>query len=478
VELVKWLQRLGARGLDGVRIAKSPVAGRGMAAFAARSFAVGEELCFVPGDAILTSAALVLQIPDAMPASDDVLEAATSLEARLAGALLREKQRGEASRFAPYIASLPTWDELPSEHPLRWPESTDVDALLDGSSHGRVLATKALEAAHLRAMALLAAGFAVEESEGLWALAIVETRCFSFRAGQPDMELALVPLLDILNTFAEADGYDDELWQASFQPQCAAEDGGVMIVEREIRAGQEIVHLYESNSSARLWTTYGFLPDGPGENPFEGAGVEVELVRSSADDHCTQAKIDALIDAGVELHEGRTLRFELPGDAEVGGALLPAARLLACRDSEQVLRLAPTILEQAEEDGSATPTNLGLQLELEARTLVQEWLEAAIQRADDAAKRLDAELADADANPPKTSSAPLELKKAARRLLQKERPVLEFELRATKDFCEQARGLGYRPWEPLSDASLDTSELVAAFVEERWDECGGWMGAG
>mmetsp|Transcript_65851 Transcript_65851/g.122879 ORF Transcript_65851/g.122879 Transcript_65851/m.122879 type:complete len:569 (+) Transcript_65851:40-1746(+) len=470
--LVEWLDELGTRGLEGIRIAQSPMPQRGMAVFAARDFEIGEELCFVPGRGILSTSTSIIQVPEDAEVSEAVKEAATSLEARLAAALLREKHLEESSRFAPYITSLPKWLELAPFHPLHWPADISLDHLFAGSPNGHMLATNALQNGKNRAVALLVCGEAKDMEEALWALTVVETRCFSFRAGQPDMELALIPLLDILNTFAEEDGCRGDLWQASFEPLCAAADGGRMVVERSIRAGEEIVHLYESNSSARLWTTYGFLPDG--KNPFEGAALKVPLQRSGKDDHCAQAKLDALQDAGIELHGGNTLHFELPGDAEVGGALLPVARLLACRDCEQVLELAPKILAKAERDRPASlkPENLGLQLELEARLLVLQWLTTALEESKAAAADLSV------ACRQEGDTGKQALLRMALKLLELEKPELEYEARATRDFCDEAQRLGFHPWEAAPSENMASPELINAFVEERWDDEAGWMGAG
>jgi len=470
--LVEWLEGLGTRGLEGIHIAQSHIPQRGMAVFAARDFDIGEELCFVPGRGILSTSTSILQVPEDAEVSDAVREAATSLEARLAAALLREKHLEETSRFAPYVASLPKWSQLAPLHPLHWSADVSVDHLFAGSPNGHMLATNALENGNKRAIALLACGEAQDMEEALWALTVVETRCFSFRAGQPDMELALIPLLDILNTYAEEDGDCRDLWQASFEPLCAAADGGRMVVERSIRKGDEIVHLYESNSSARLWTTYGFLPDRT--NPFEGAALRVQLQSSGSDEHCTQAQLDALEDAGIRLHSGNTLHFELPGDAEVGGALLPVARLLACRDCEQVLALGSKILAKADHEvpASLKPVNLGLQLELEARSIVLQWLTTALEESDAAAADLSIAIRK------EGDASKKVLLRMAKKLLELERPELEYEASATKTFCDEAQQLGFRPWEAAPLENMAEADLIDAFVAERWDNEAGWMGAG
>ena len=48
--------------------------------------------------------------------------------------------------------------------------------------------------------ALVASGAAADEREAKWASLIVNTRCFTFSSG-----VALIPLLDILNTFSTSE---------------------------------------------------------------------------------------------------------------------------------------------------------------------------------------------------------------------------------------------------------------------------------
>lgn len=107
-----------------------------------------------------------------------------------------------------------------------------------------------------------------------------------------------------------------------------------MRAERDVEAGEELRHLYEANSSARLWSSYGFVPAGQvgASNPFETAGLEIPLITTTmrGDPEDLQlAKLETLRLAGVELGDtdiGEVMFFELPEEAEAGGSLLPAAR--------------------------------------------------------------------------------------------------------------------------------------------------------
>ena len=104
----------------------------------------------------------------------------------------------------------------------------------------------------------------ISEDQARWALAIVDSRAFTFQPDS-DEQLALVPLVDILNTTTLfEDGV--QLWQCSFEPHGAVKEGALLLAEGPVKAGEELLHLYGPNSSATLWTVYGFVEDRGQEN--------------------------------------------------------------------------------------------------------------------------------------------------------------------------------------------------------------------
>ncbi|CAE7919977.1 unnamed protein product, partial [Symbiodinium sp. KB8] len=116
---------------------------------------------------------------------------------------------------------------------------------------------------------LVAAG--ISQQDARWALAIVDSRAFTFLPDSAEEQLALVPLVDILNT--------------------------TTLFKGPVKAGEELLHIYGPNSSAMLWSIYGFLEDREGtENLFEICGLEVDWSATLADDppKLRSAKLEAL----------------------------------------------------------------------------------------------------------------------------------------------------------------------------------------
>ncbi|CAJ1338644.1 unnamed protein product [Effrenium voratum] len=430
--LFQWLRGLGAEGLDSIHVAPSREPGAGLAVFASCDLSPGQEVCKVPADAILTARA--------EGASSERSE--WTQEALLAERLLQELRLEEASAFSAYVQLLPA---LPSAHPLSasfWDlAEAELEELLAGSVHGLRVARE-VRRAHVSNLALLR-GEDFSEEESRWALAMVDSRAFTFQPDRPSEQLALVPLLDLFNnrTLRSPDMDDGQLWQCSFEPDGPVKEGATLVAERPVNAGDEVFHLYNTNSSAMLWMLYGYLEDGEGENLFEAAGLEVDL------DELAAAQRQALrtLEADSIDEDGSKLTFELPNDAQVGGDLMPLARLLASNSASQVQQLANVFAN------GGPPQDFGLPLELAARRLVGSWLRQAL----DASAAAERQLHDRDLPP--------ELCRLAAQLLQRERPVLELELQATERFCNAA--------------SQSPNEL-REFVAEYWTEEGGWMGAG
>lgn len=435
-ELLAWLASLGARGLDGLRLAPSLHPGRGLGVFATRDFQPGSTFCEVPAEGILV----------ATPGITASLPAAASAEAALAAALLRERALGRTSRFAPYVASLPRGGELATGHPLFWPDGLRAEDLLAGSAHGRRVAAEVLGRCREDIAALVASGVADNEEEARWALAVVDSRAFTFQPDRPNEQLALVPLLDMLNTFSLLQD-DEALWQCTFTSEGTAAQGAALSVEREICKGDEVLHLYSSNSSAMQWMVYGFLEDGPGDNPFETAGfmLNAESEVRGEDKDLASAKLSLLSEAGLRPDR---LLFELPGDSEIGGPLLPVARVLSCSCLEEVKRVAPAL--EGIDDPEHHPRNSGLELELRARRRIASWLRGALRKCDETGL-----------------SSQAMLHKLATMLYSRERPVLELELHTNERFTSGAEV-----------ALAGGGAARSAFELQHWDDETGWLGAG
>ena len=140
----------------------------------------------------------------------------------------------------------------------------------------------------------------ISEQDARWALAIVDSRAFTFQPDSPEEQLALVPLVDILNTTSLfKDGV--QLWQCSFEPHGTVKEGALLLAEGPVKEGEELLHLYGPNSSATLWMVYGFLENGGGEkenveNLFEICGLEVDVPAILVDDppELKSSKLEAL----------------------------------------------------------------------------------------------------------------------------------------------------------------------------------------
>jgi len=416
--------------LDGLILAESPIPGCGRVVYAARDFEPGEELCRVPAEIILSVPFKVAQVAEEEP------------EILLAQILLAERHLGAKSFVAPYVASLPAEGEYPSVHPLFWPADLCLDELFAGSAHGMRWADWCLRSAARRVDVLLSSGAAVDDSEARWALATVDSRGFTFQPDSEDESLALVPFLDMVNTGVTT-------WKCSFKPPGPPSEGAPLEIEEPIRRGEEILYEYGANSSAMLWMRYGFLGNHDGPNPHEGAAFSVNVQAALASDAADlrEAKVAALVENQPMFEIDDPLFFTLPDDAEFGRALYPVSRLLACCSIEELEMLRPTSLWP--------PMYLGPEFEVRARSLLAEWLRGALQACDDSACKLQEALAKGTAGFP--SEQHRSLHEFAARLLERERPLLEFEFRSCEDF--------------LSAAAVDRR---AAFEDEWWDRRLGW----
>ncbi|CAK9021694.1 BTB_2 domain-containing protein [Durusdinium trenchii] len=187
-----------------------------------------------------------------------------------------------------------------------------------------------------------------------------------------------------------------------------------------------------------LWMAYGFLE---GENLFETAGLTVDLrsYRDASPSLWAELKRCFRKDEGDEMQHHL---LELPKDAELGGEMMPLARLLT-GGSEPCANTTET--------GAKTPTREDLALELKARRLVISWLRQALEESRAAEEKL------------KVERGEEEPWRSARRLLQLERPVLQLELDVSERFC--------------SEGSEALEGDFEAFAQRTWQRDSGWMGS-
>lgn len=434
-----------------MRVGPSKLTGAGLGVFAERDLEPGETLCSVPTAAILVA-------PKCAAEEGSGLAPVTEL----AKVLLEERAKGASSKFAAYISDLPPPGEVVPEHPLFWPETMRtpkaLERLFRGSSHASNQIHFVLAQAAENIEALLSCGAARDEDEARWALATVDSRVYTFQADTPDETLALVPLLDRFNTFAQMkDG--EALWQCSFYPSSPLREAAVMKVERPVKKGDELLHLYEANSSLDLWTVYGFLPDAEAhESPFEIAALEIPLEEIlGPKKELRDVKLETLEKAGVEATD--LVYLELPGSAEGGSELLPAARI-AVSGSEAELKAINDALERLGDEEAAAPV-VPLQLEAKARSRVADWAQEALQRNERSAADLLEWLES------RRTAEEKRIVKMAITLLGNERLVIESELSTSREFCESAAA-----------ALREGEAAVLGFQENRYDPMTGWLGAG
>ena len=132
--LDEWL-RAGEVNSDAVEIASIPGYGRGL--IAKRAIDEGELVLSVPQPLILSPSGYLQALAKSGPTGVQVSQAFAPLmqtpdgqSTLLALSLLREMSRGDGSSFAPYLATLPSPEEL--DIPLLWSGAT-LESLLRGS---------------------------------------------------------------------------------------------------------------------------------------------------------------------------------------------------------------------------------------------------------------------------------------------------------------------------------------------------------
>jgi len=308
--LLEWLKEMPAtEGLDGLRIGQSTYEAGGLGVFAAKDFAAGELVCRVPTEALLIS--------------DTKAEDAAET---LAQQYLQERCRS-SSRFSAYWQSLPQDEDLAPLHPFQWPKDLQcpeyVTQLLKGSLSARLVFD-----------ARLGQVAPITSSEMLKALALVDSRSFNITDENGEVLRALVPFIDLFNTFVPLASSDNCTWNCWFRG--SLQGGATLHTECAITAGTELVHCYGDFSSAELWATYGFLPSETMESPHEAPVISLPLECSSLAPS-VKLQLEKMLKPRHWLDED-TLIFEIPWDIEEDGLLYPTLELMASGAEDATLR--------------------------------------------------------------------------------------------------------------------------------------------
>eukprot|EP00913_Durusdinium_trenchii_P013789 g12948.t1 len=151
------------------------------------------------------------------------------------------------------------------------------------------------------------------------ALVLVDSRSFNLADDQGNVIRALVPLIDLLNTFVPLTSTGS--WNCWFRGNL--QEGALLQAECPITEGSELVHCYSDFSSPELWATYGFLPLEAMESSHEAPLISLPLGELKL---ISQAK--KILQPRHWLDE-RTLAFEIPWDAEDGGPLFTVLNCMA-----------------------------------------------------------------------------------------------------------------------------------------------------
>lgn len=449
--LVAWLERLGAEGVLNVTVGASALGGVGV--FAARSFEAGERIFELPQAAVMNA--------DPSPGGAAASEAC-SPEARLALALLRERQLGAASTFIAYLGVLPSPEALQG-HPLLWPEDLDVTELLAGSARARRIVGSTRKGLQADVAAMVVEG--ASPADAAWALAVVTSRMFASvvtsTASSGVTCPHLNPLLDSMNTATAECEHDKSQKPWSVRATFTSEGSAEIWADRAVASGEELLLTYGPLSSAELLAAYGFVPFSA--NVFEGVDLVVDLRHAlAASPMPLRGEQEAALQRFLKWNSSSRLTFQLrsgvAGDAHAGGLLLPVARLLSLHADVDVAAAGVHIFWMCP-GGAGRPASLGLQLEVAARRLVQCWLDASLVANEVAAGRLEELGAE--------KRVSLVLCELFRRLLSGERRLLEVEHAAAEEMCA-----AFGRAETAGVAALEELQ------EELWDDESGFYGAG
>jgi len=329
--LAAWVMRHGG-DVAGV-VVRDGDRGRGL--FAARDVAAGDVVMSVPLAAALNDGV-------AAPPYDGAPWSVT-----LAAAILAERRIGDASRWAPYVRSLPT-DVVGFANDEGLFDDASCGASSSSSSSSSQLAAEARAlASHDAAAAdeldryrsLLTRSHAALTSAGRapapptfaewrWAMSMVHSR--TFRLEEPAAGVAgfetrrvMVPYVDLLNHDSRAN-----VWQCEWDCEWDLGGGGgtfVVTATRDVRAGEEVLVSYGERCDRHFFLFFGFLP---APNPHNTVALFANAREAAA-------WYEALCDDGEEVRDAwarlradavRTVRKEEKSRAAAAAAAAAAKR--------------------------------------------------------------------------------------------------------------------------------------------------------
>jgi len=301
----------------------------------------GEVLMQVPLSAVMSPKTAA---EDSPPLAGALLRRNASASLQLTAHVLLEAARGESSRWAPYLETLPQAYDIP----LLW-DQAEAEALLQGTPLLQTVRAQRLTAE--REFSVLSAAVAEVEAaalggspgnggrsplpEGLldgdrymWAMATVLSRSFSVNVEQSLVPI-LVPAADVFNTGLEGS-------------ELSLNDAGsaVQVVARKTYTGGEQVLLQLGpQGNSELMARQGFaFPDNPHNT--------VRMFVSTSDaDPFTETRLGIMRFLGIDPSKGHVV----PRDGRPGKSLLQALR---------VSTLSPASFDQYSRLSDGNPVSL------------------------------------------------------------------------------------------------------------------------
>ena len=234
-ELTGWLRASGGVISPKIRVGGDP---RGV--YASEPVSAGGILLAVPAALLLTAGA------DAEVGDADAIILK----------ILAERKIGDASKWAPWIRSLPSHSEFEASWPLLWHAATVAELCCPVAIRR---AREQREAVRARFDAL---PHGASWHDYQWAWAVVESRAlYLHEASLGAGANCVVPFGDMFNHHAT-----DPSVFASYD--AAAAGGGAFVFEatRDVAAGEELCLQYGAHDDLTLLLSYGFVHE-PGANP-------------------------------------------------------------------------------------------------------------------------------------------------------------------------------------------------------------------
>jgi hypothetical protein len=317
VEFQGWLKNLGLPAQE-MRLWDSFPEGRGLQG--KRSIPKGTQVLKIPSAVVVTTSKASADLGGA--ARCEGLNEWSIIATWLAA----ERLKGDASRYAPYVETLPT----KCGSVLEWPPN-EVIQLLGKSPTGRE-ALGRIQSVQKVTPELISRfpELNLEKETIVWAFSMLFSRLV--RLDEMGGELALCPWADMLNHQSGSPAhisYDKEA------------DSVVITTEKEYLAGDQVFTSYGERSSSELLLSYGFVP--PAEHPNEFVEVTVGL---QATDPMLEAKKAALQRRGKKFILAVPMRL-----AAIPKELLAFASFAGttCETEEAVEELAKVTIDDAVE---------------------------------------------------------------------------------------------------------------------------------